>query len=188
MFNGVIERKISNISSPFRRDWLDTDSGRIQTRRDFLSRRSLVDRLDQFRSCRESRLEFDPCVQVFGVFANDYKVDVRFAEIGTDPWETFARTKTGIQTEFLAQKHVDRTKSFTDRGSNRGLQSDLIFTNRGKDRIRNFADLLDYFDTTFLDIPTDFNAGGFDASSGCFGNLRTDTIAWNKSNIIHIDW
>ena len=135
----------------------------------------------------QSGLEFNSGVEVFGVFTNDNQIDVGFAEIGPDAGEALAGTKTGKQPKLLSQKDVNRSKAFSDRCGDRGFESHLVFSNRGEHRVRDLADLFDDFDTAFLDIPMDFDAGRFHATSRRFGNFGTNTIARNQGNVMHLD-
>ena len=76
MLDRVVESKIGDVPSPFDRNRLDADAGRVDPGADFLTGCSLVDGMNQLGRRGQTRLNFDSGLKVFGILADDDQIDV----------------------------------------------------------------------------------------------------------------
>lgn len=183
--NGIFEGVIGDAGSTFDGDWFDADTGGFGAGGDFLSAGDSINLADELFGDGFAGFEFDTGVEVFGVFADDYEVDVAGFEEGADTFVGFAGANAGVQTEFLAEKDVDAAEAFTDGSGDRGFECDAIGANGFEHAFGDFAFGFDDFDTAFLDVPIDFDTSGFDTFAGCFGDFGADTITGEQSDLMH---
>ena len=124
---------MADVSATLDRHRLNADAGGLQPGSDLLAGRDGVNELNQLGRLRLASLKLDASVQVFGVLTDDDQIDLRLLEVRSHPCVCLAGSNTGIETEFLSQRDVDRSEPLADRSRDRSLESDLVRSDRSKD-------------------------------------------------------
>ena len=71
---------------------------------------------------------FNACVQVFGVFTNDYQINVIIA--ADDTGISFGRAYVCIQVENFTHRYVDTAETSANRCGNRAFQRNAVSADR----------------------------------------------------------
>ena len=108
MFAGIFERVTADVFRTLARDQRDT-----------LSCDGLTFDID---------VVFDAAVQPFGVFPDEYDIDV--LKPGLQTFECHGRADIGVKFEFLAQLDVDTAEAATDRCRQRAFEHKAVFSDR----------------------------------------------------------
>ena len=138
------------------------------------------DDLQAFDDARHD-LVFDPGIQVFGVLAHDYEIDV--FEPGGHARELPHWPEVGIKVQRLAQTDVHAREAFGDGRRGGSLQRDLVSANRLNEvRWQCLAHLFERRHARDVPFPFDCHSRRLENAENGFGDFRADAVAGDQSN------
>ena len=129
---------------------------------------------------------FKATIFTLGVFSNSHQID--FSLIWSlDSFDWSARSDVGIEVQLFPEGDIEWSKSFTDGGLKRSLESIFIFFDCFDGVIRNkvtsFSDSLGMDGMVF---ELDGDGEGVEDSLYAMWDLRTDAIAWEHDHFLFI--
>ena len=135
--------------------------------------------LDAFRRILANHV-FNPCIQVFCIFAHDNKVNMiiscDYAGIG------FGRAHVCIKVKSFAQCYVYAAEALADRGRNRPFQRNTVLADGINDMVgQGRAVFFNHGCACFHFIPFNGNAGCLYNALRCCNNLRAAAVPGDKS-------